>query len=98
MNGEMKPTFNVCEQFQGTTFVMMNESMRKLLSQFIHEVEDAESEVRAFGLALYNPKKSTDLRRKKLEFKDGDPYPNIKKEDRYREDYCETNIIKKKRL
>ena len=70
-DGYMKPTFNVCEQFQSVTMVMMNESMRKLVSQFIHEVEDAEPEMRAFGLALYNPKKSTDLRRQKLEAKAG---------------------------
>jgi hypothetical protein len=68
-----KCTFNVCEQFQGTILIMMNDPMRKLISEVIHEFDDdLEPQVRAFGLALYNPRKSTELRRQKLEASDRD--------------------------
>ncbi len=66
-----KPTFNVCEPFQGVIILMLNDSMRRLVSQVIHELDELEPEVRAFGLALYNPQKSVDIRRQKLESRAG---------------------------
>jgi hypothetical protein len=70
-----KPTFNVCEPFQGTFAVMLDDDMRTLVSQVIHELDDPiEPEVRAFGLALYNPRKSAEIRRQRFENKDPEDF------------------------
>lgn len=52
----VRPTFNVTD-FQDVINVQMNEPMRRLLIDFIDEVEanELEIELRAFRNALYDP-------------------------------------------
>lgn len=53
----VRPTFNVTD-FQNTISIQMNEPMRRLLIEFIGEVDDQELEIelRAFRNALSEPK------------------------------------------
>lgn len=61
---ERKPTFNVNEEFLGVTSIHLNKEFRKLLLNFLFDMEDddLETEIKAFRSALYDPIKNRKLR------------------------------------